>query len=138
VKEAAYVNMPVVAFVDTDSNTRNVDIAIPCNNKGKQAIGLLYWLLAREVNRMRGTINRTDPWNVAVDLFIYRDPEEAEKQAADHDAQTNQAQAHEAELVETGDFAADGAKAEWGAAEVNFDPQAGAGNWQGQTQAEFS
>jgi len=141
VLEASYVNIPVIAFVDTDSNTRNVDIAIPCNNKGKQAIGLLYWLLAREVNRMRGAINRTDPWNVAVDLFIYRDPEEAEKQAADHDAQVAQAQqaAHEAVLDESGDFAAggDGAKAEWGNEAVGFqDPQ---GNWQagGQQPAEF-
>jgi len=142
IKEAAYVNMPVIAFVDTDSGTRNVDVAIPCNNKGKQAIGLLYWLLAREVNRMRGAINRVDPWNVAVDLFIYRDPEEAEKQAADHSADAAAAQAHEAALDEPAEYPAEagGAKAEWGN-EANFpDPQAAAaaGNWQGQPQAEFT
>jgi small subunit ribosomal protein SAe len=32
------------------------------------------------VLRMRGTIDRETPWDVPVDLFFYRDPEELEKQ----------------------------------------------------------
>ena len=39
-------------------------------------MGLMWWMLAREVLRMRGTISREHPWEVMPDLYFYRDPEE--------------------------------------------------------------
>ncbi|KAI9509146.1 40S ribosomal protein S2 [Russula earlei] len=81
IREASYVNIPVIALADTDAPLKYVDVAIPTNNKSRHAIGLVWWLLAREVLRLRGTIPRTpDGWNVMVDMFFYRDPEEVEKQ----------------------------------------------------------
>jgi len=53
-----------------------VDIAIPCNTKSLHTVGLMWWLLAREVLRLRGSIPRETKWDVVVDLFFYRDPEE--------------------------------------------------------------
>jgi small subunit ribosomal protein SAe len=78
--EASYVNMPVIAFCNTDSSLRGIDIAIPCNTNGKSSIALMYWMLAREVLRLSNTISREKEWSVMVDMFVYRDPEEAEKQ----------------------------------------------------------
>jgi small subunit ribosomal protein SAe len=80
IKEASYVNIPVIAFCDTDSPLEHVDIAIPCNNKSKHSIGLVWWLLCREVLYLRNTlISRGTPWDVMTDLFFYRDPDQEEK-----------------------------------------------------------
>eukprot|EP00069_Balaena_mysticetus_P001188 bmy_03746T0 len=78
--EASYVNLPTIALCNTDSPLCYVDIAIPCNNKGAHSVGLMWWMLAREVLRMRGTTSCEQPWEVMPDLYFYRDPEEIEKE----------------------------------------------------------
>jgi len=80
ITEASYVNIPVIAFVNSDNPLRNIDIAIPCNNRGATSIGLMLWFLSREVLRLRGTLSRTEPWDVMCDLFFYRDQEETAKE----------------------------------------------------------
>ncbi|KAG7279717.1 hypothetical protein CRUP_011649 [Coryphaenoides rupestris] len=47
---------------------------------GHHSVGLMWWMLTREVLRMRGTISREHPWDVMPDLYFYRDPEEIEKE----------------------------------------------------------
>lgn len=80
ISEGAYSNIPVIAFANTDSPLQWVDIVIPCNNKSHQSIGLMWWLLAREVLRLRGTISREIPWDVMPDLYFYRTPRDLKKQ----------------------------------------------------------
>ncbi|VVT54197.1 40S ribosomal protein uS2 [Magnusiomyces paraingens] len=79
IKESSYVNIPVIALCDVDSPVEYVDVAIPCNNRSKNAVGLVWWLISREVLRLKGVLpDRQTQWNVMPDLYFYRDPEEPE------------------------------------------------------------
>jgi small subunit ribosomal protein S2 len=54
-KEASSIGVPVIALCDTNNLISNVDLVIPTNNKGRKALSLVYWLLAREVSNINGT-----------------------------------------------------------------------------------
>ncbi len=51
--EAVSIGIPVVGLCDVNNETRNVDLVIPANNKGRVALATVYWLLAREILRAR-------------------------------------------------------------------------------------
>jgi len=116
VTEGSYANIPVMAFCNVDSPTKFIDIAVPCNNKSPQSLGLMWWFLAREVLRLRGSISRDIPWEVMPDLFFYRDPEEAEKEEKERAEAASESQL----VAKAAEFSAP-AKEEWGAEEAVAD-----------------
>ncbi|MEL9939796.1 MAG: 30S ribosomal protein S2 [Ignisphaera sp.] len=67
--EALMIGIPVVAFVSTDNRLEGVDLAIPANNKGRKSLALLYWILARQILRERGSIGPTDNLPVTHEAF---------------------------------------------------------------------
>lgn len=55
--EAVASGLPVIGICDANNTLRNVDLAIPANNKGRRSLALIYWLLAREVLKLRGQMD---------------------------------------------------------------------------------
>jgi small subunit ribosomal protein S2 len=79
VKEAASVGIPVVALCSTDNEFTGVDLVIPTNNKGRRALAVIYWLMARQVLRERGELPSDKDLPLTVDDFeakIAREEEE--------------------------------------------------------------
>lgn len=62
--EAKQIGIPVVALCDTENLLGNVDIAIPVNNKGRKAIALVYWLLARQFLREKGILKEDEDLDI--------------------------------------------------------------------------
>ena len=52
-REAVNTGLPIIAICDANNNLRNVDLVLPANNKGRRSLALIYWLLAREVLKIR-------------------------------------------------------------------------------------
>ena len=79
VKEASKVGIPIVALCSTDNEFAGVDLIIPTNNKGRRALAVIFWLLARQVLRERGELSIDKDPPVAIEDFeakLSRDDEE--------------------------------------------------------------
>ncbi len=68
-REALNVSIPVVGLCDANNETRNVDVVVPTNNKGRRALATVYWLLTREVLRERGAVKPGDEFTATIDDY---------------------------------------------------------------------
>ena len=68
-REATNINIPVIAMCDSNNLTTNVDIVIPGNNKGRRSLALIYWLLSREILRIRGELAADEDLEETIDDF---------------------------------------------------------------------
>jgi small subunit ribosomal protein S2 len=66
--EAVSIGIPVVGLCDVNNETRDVDLVIPANNKGRVALATVYWLLAREI--LKGRAGGTEvPYSLTIEDF---------------------------------------------------------------------
>ena len=70
VEDAAKIGIPVVALCDTNNQANKIDLVIPCNNKGKKSVGLVFYIIAREYMRNKGTLKSDEELPVPIDLFV--------------------------------------------------------------------
>ena len=67
--EALNLGIPIVAMCDANNETRNVDLVIPTNNKGRRALACVYWLLTREVLVARGDLKDPADFKMEIEDF---------------------------------------------------------------------
>jgi small subunit ribosomal protein S2 len=67
--EAKNIGIPVIALCDTNNETKYIDYVIPTNNKGRRALALIYWLLARAILREQGKIKSDEEFKLTVEDF---------------------------------------------------------------------
>jgi len=60
IKDAMAIGIPVIALCDTNNTANELDLVVPCNNKGKKSLGLIFYILAREFLRGRGLLGKDE------------------------------------------------------------------------------
>lgn len=75
-KESVAARIPIVAICDTFNETKNIDLIIPANNKGRKALATIYYLLAREILKERKQIKKDEDFKYKVEDFMGKEEKE--------------------------------------------------------------
>lgn len=69
INDALIIGIPVIALCDTNNQSNNIDLVVPCNNKGKKSLGLFFYILTREYMKLRGIIKDDSEFKAAIADF---------------------------------------------------------------------
>lgn len=70
IRDAVRVGVPIVALCDTNNTANNIDLVIPCNNKGRKSLGLFFYILARELLMKWSKIKSEEDMEIPIEEFI--------------------------------------------------------------------
>jgi small subunit ribosomal protein S2 len=70
IKDAMKIGVPVIALCDTNNQSNNIDLVVPCNNKGKKSLGLIFYILAKEYMKLRGLIKDDKEFKAVLEDFV--------------------------------------------------------------------
>ncbi len=70
VLDANIIGIPVIALCDTNNQSNNIDLVVPCNNKGKKSVGLVFYLIVREYLKRRGLITSEEEFTAKMEDFM--------------------------------------------------------------------
>jgi len=69
INDAMKIGIPVIALCDTNNQSNNIDLVVPCNNKGKKSLGLFFWILTKEYMKKKGMIKNDSEFKATIDDF---------------------------------------------------------------------
>jgi small subunit ribosomal protein S2 len=101
VVEAGKMGIPIIGLCDTDNTTMFVDWVVPCNNKGRRALALIFYLFTREYQMAKGKIASYDEFTTPLSAFEAEKSEEAATAPAGEAASTGGAESVEAAAQES-------------------------------------
>jgi len=76
VEEAVKMRIPVIALCGTFNETGSIDLVIPVNNRGRKSVAMVYWLLAREVLKNRGSLKKDEDFKYKPEDFEMEEKKE--------------------------------------------------------------
>ena len=69
INDAAKLGVPIIALCDTNNDSRNIDLVVPCNNKGKKSLAIIFYVLAKEYMKNRKLIKSDKDFKAKIDDF---------------------------------------------------------------------
>jgi len=73
ITEATHRRIPIMAICDTYNDLEFVDFIIPANNKGKKSLGLIYYLLTREILKIRKEVKDNKDFKATLEDFTEKE-----------------------------------------------------------------
>lgn len=70
INDAMKKGIPIIALCDTNNTANNVDLVVPCNNKGKKSLGLIFWIFTKEYLKNRKLIKKEEDIKPGIDIFL--------------------------------------------------------------------
>ena len=70
VEDAANMGIPIISLCDTNNQSNKIDLVIPCNNKGKKSVGLVFYLVTLGYLRKRAVLASSEELKVPLDEFF--------------------------------------------------------------------
>ena len=70
VSDAIKIGIPVIGLCDTNNTANGLDLIVPCNNKGKKSLGLIFWIIAREFLKKKGVVKNDEDFDMDISEFV--------------------------------------------------------------------
>jgi small subunit ribosomal protein S2 len=67
--DSVKVGIPVIALCDTNNQSNFLDLVVPCNNKGKKSLGLLFYILTKEFLKLKGKLKEDEELQQKIEDF---------------------------------------------------------------------
>jgi len=70
VEDASKLGIPIIALCDTNNQSNNLDLVVPCNNKGKKSVGLVFYIVAMGYMKKKAMLKGDEEMPAQIEDFV--------------------------------------------------------------------